>query len=53
MRLTIVTEFIGIGLALDFFGLPKIWRVMVAAAPVMIAAAQGSFRRFERFRLAL
>jgi len=51
--LTIVTEFIGISLALDFFGLPKIWGVMVAAALVMIAAAQGSFRRFERFCLVL
>ncbi|GAC1408838.1 MAG: divalent metal cation transporter [Candidatus Velthaea sp.] len=51
--LTIVTEFIGISLALDFFGLPKIAGVLVAAALVMIAAAQGNFRRFERFCLIL
>jgi NRAMP (natural resistance-associated macrophage protein)-like metal ion transporter len=51
--LTIVTEFIGISLALDFFGLPKIWGVLVAAALVMVAAAQGNFRRFERFCLVL
>jgi NRAMP (natural resistance-associated macrophage protein)-like metal ion transporter len=51
--LTIVTEFIGISLALDFFGLPKIWGVLVAAGLVMIAAVQGNFRRFERFCLVL
>ena len=51
--LTIVTEFIGISLALEFFGIPKIWGVVAAAALVMIAAAQGSFRRFERFALIL
>jgi len=51
--LTIVTEFIGISLALSFFGLPKVWGVLIAAALVMIAAAQGSFRRFERFCLVL
>ena len=51
--LTIVTEFIGISLALDFFGLPKLAGVLVAAALVMIAAAQGNFRRFERFCLVL
>jgi NRAMP (natural resistance-associated macrophage protein)-like metal ion transporter len=51
--LTIVTEFIGISLALEFFGLPKVWGVVAAAALVMIAAAQGNFRRFERFALIL
>ena len=51
--LTIVTEFIGISLALDFFGLPKIAGVLIAAVLVMVAAAQGDFRRFERFCLVL
>src|ERR1700716_3515552 len=46
--LTIVTEFIGISLALDFFGLPKIWGVLAAAALVMLGAGTGNFRRFER-----
>ena len=51
--LTIVTEFIGISLALDHLGLPKLWGVLVAAALIMIAAVTGSFRRFERFSLVL
>ena len=51
--LTIVTEFIGISLALDHLGLPKLGGVLVAAALIMIAAATGSFRRFERFSLVL
>jgi Mn2+/Fe2+ NRAMP family transporter len=51
--LTVITEFIGISLALGFFGLPKTWGVLIAAVIVMIAAAQGNFRRFERFSLAL
>lgn len=51
--LTIVTEFIGISLALSFFGLPKIWGVLASAALVIIAAAQGNFRRFERFCIVL
>jgi NRAMP (natural resistance-associated macrophage protein)-like metal ion transporter len=51
--LTIVTEFIGISLALDYLGVPKLWGVLAAAALIMIAAATGSFRRFERFSLAL
>jgi NRAMP (natural resistance-associated macrophage protein)-like metal ion transporter len=51
--LTIVTEFIGITLALDYLGLPKLWGVLAAAALVMFAASTGSFRRFERFALSL
>ena len=51
--LTIVTEFIGITLALDYLGLPKFWGVAAAAALVMLAASTGNFRRFERFALAL
>src|ERR1700694_4306942 len=51
--LTIVTEFIGITLALDYLGLPKLWGVVAAAALVMFAASTGNFRRFERFALSL
>src|ERR1700732_2514622 len=51
--LTIVTEFIGITLALDYLGLPKLWGVVAAAALVMLAASTGNFRRFERFALSL
>src|SRR6202140_1117040 len=51
--LTIVTEFIGITLALDYLGVPKLWGVVAAAALVMFAASSSNFRRFERFALAL
>src|ERR1700682_1381274 len=51
--LTIVTEFIGISLALDYFGLPKLWGVVAGAALVIAAAGTGNFRRFERFSLLL
>jgi NRAMP (natural resistance-associated macrophage protein)-like metal ion transporter len=51
--LTIVTEFIGINLALGYLGVPRGWGIVVAAAVVIAAASTGSFRRFERFSLAL
>jgi NRAMP (natural resistance-associated macrophage protein)-like metal ion transporter len=51
--LTIVTEFIGITLALDYLGLSKELGVVVAALIVMGAAMTGDFRRFERFSLVL
>jgi len=51
--LTIVTEFIGISLALGFLGVSKPLGVVVAAALIMIAAGTGNFRRFERFRCSL
>ena len=51
--LTLVTEFIGISLALDYLGLPKLWGVIAAMGLVMVAASTGNFRRFERFALAL
>jgi NRAMP (natural resistance-associated macrophage protein)-like metal ion transporter len=51
--LTIVTEFIGISLALDYLGLPREWGVVAAAAVIMMAAGTGNFRRFERFALIL
>ena len=51
--LTIVTEFVGVSLGLDYLGLPKTWGVAVSAVLVMAAGATGDFRRFERFALAL
>jgi Mn2+/Fe2+ NRAMP family transporter len=51
--LTIVTEFIGISLALDYLGLDKTTGVIVSAALVMIAVSSGDFRRFERFAMVL
>ncbi len=51
--LTIVTEFIGISLALDYLGLDKTTGVIVSAALVMIAVSTGDFRRFERFAMLL
>jgi Mn2+/Fe2+ NRAMP family transporter len=51
--LTIVTEFIGISLALKYLGLPQFWGVLASACIVMIAASTGDFRRFERFAIFL
>jgi Mn2+/Fe2+ NRAMP family transporter len=51
--LTIVTEFIGINLALGYLGVPRPWGIAVAAGVIIAAASTGSFRRFERFSLAL
>ena len=51
--LTIVTEFIGVSMGLDYLGLPKIWGVLIAAGVTMAAASTGNFRRFERFSLLL
>jgi NRAMP (natural resistance-associated macrophage protein)-like metal ion transporter len=51
--LTIVTEFIGISLALDYLGLPRELGVIASAAVIIAAAGTGNFRRFERFSLLL
>ena len=51
--LTIVTEFIGITFVLDFFGMPKVAGVCVAAALTMAAVSTGDFKRFERFAVLL
>ncbi|WP_190127760.1 NRAMP family divalent metal transporter [Streptomyces mashuensis] len=51
--LTIVTEFIGITLAVGYLGLPKAPSVLLAAAIVVVAASTGSFRRFERTAILL
>ena len=51
--MTIVTEFIGISLALGYLGVSKPLGVIVAAVLIMFAAGTGNFRRFERFSLLL
>ncbi|HUB49063.1 MAG TPA: Nramp family divalent metal transporter [Acetobacteraceae bacterium] len=51
--LTIVTEFIGISLALNYLGISKLDGITVAAFLTVIGASTGNFRRFERFALAL
>jgi Mn2+/Fe2+ NRAMP family transporter len=51
--LTIVTEFIGISLALDYLGFSKLAGVVIAAGLTILGASTGNFRRFERFALML
>ncbi len=46
--LTIVTEFIGVSLALAFFGVSKYIAVPIAAIVLVAITASGSFRRWER-----
>jgi Mn2+/Fe2+ NRAMP family transporter len=45
--LTIVTEFIGVSLALGFLGCPKIVAIPTAAVLLFAVVAGGSFRRWE------
>lgn len=47
--LTLVTEFIGVSLALGFFGISKYAAVPVAAVVLMAMTMTGSFRKWERF----
>ncbi len=51
--LTIVTEFIGISLGLDYLGIPKLAGIVIAAVLIILAASTGDFRRFERFSMVL
>jgi NRAMP (natural resistance-associated macrophage protein)-like metal ion transporter len=51
--LTLVTEFIGVSLGLDYLGMPKSWGVGASAVLIMGAVGTGNFRRFERFALLL
>ncbi len=51
--LTIVTEFIGISLALGYLGLSRPLGVLAAAVVIVAAAGTGDFRRFERFSMVL
>src|SRR5664280_1005670 len=47
--LTIATEFIGVSLALHYFGVSKYWSVPLAAIGLVVMTASGSFRLWERF----
>jgi NRAMP (natural resistance-associated macrophage protein)-like metal ion transporter len=47
--LTIVTEFIGVSLALGYFGVSKYIAVPLAAAALVGITSTGSFRSWERF----
>src|SRR3984893_4195783 len=51
--LTIISEFIGINLGLEYLGLPKVGGVLIAVGIVIAAASTGNFRRFERFAMCL
>jgi Mn2+/Fe2+ NRAMP family transporter len=51
--LTLVTEFIGVSLALRYLGLSQFWGVIASAAIIMVAVSTGNFRRFERFAIFL
>jgi NRAMP (natural resistance-associated macrophage protein)-like metal ion transporter len=47
--LTIATEFIGVSLSLDYFGISEYLSVPIAAVFLVVMTATGSFRRWERF----
>jgi Mn2+/Fe2+ NRAMP family transporter len=47
--LTISTEFIGVSLALEYFGVSEYLAVPLAAAGLILMTVSGSFRRWERF----
>jgi len=47
--LTIVTEFIGVSLALGYFGVSRYVAVPVAAVVLVAITSTGSFRSWERF----
>ncbi|MGA2520410.1 MAG: NRAMP family divalent metal transporter [Acidimicrobiales bacterium] len=49
--LTIVTEFIGVSLALGYFGVSPYISVPLAGLALVAMTATGSFRRWERFML--
>ena len=47
--LTIVTEFIGVSLALGYFGVSRYVAVPIAAVALVAITSTGSFRSWERF----
>ncbi len=47
--LTIATEFIGVSLALEYFGVSEYVSVPIAAVGLVLMTASGSFRSWERF----
>jgi NRAMP (natural resistance-associated macrophage protein)-like metal ion transporter len=46
--LTIVTEFIGIAFALEYFGITKYASVPIAAVVLVVMTSTGSFQKWER-----
>ena len=50
--LTIVTEFIGVDLALSYFGVSRYLSVPIAAVLLIAITVSGSFRRWERMMFA-
>jgi Mn2+/Fe2+ NRAMP family transporter len=51
--LTIVTEFIGVAMALNFLGCPRIIAIPAAAVLLFAVVAGGSFRRWEALMFVL
>ena len=51
--LTIVTEFIGISLGLDYLDVSKFWGVIASALLIVGSVSTGDFRRFERISMLL
>ena len=49
--LIIVTEFIGISLSMEYFGVSPYWSVPVAVTLLFAVTASGSFQRWERFMM--
>jgi len=49
--LIIVTEFIGISLSMDYFGVSPYLSVPVAIVALFLVTSSGSFRRWERFMM--
>jgi Mn2+/Fe2+ NRAMP family transporter len=49
--LIIVTEFIGISLSMEYFGVSPHWSVPVAVVLLFAVTASGSFQRWERFMM--
>jgi NRAMP (natural resistance-associated macrophage protein)-like metal ion transporter len=49
--LIIVTEFIGISLAMEYFGVSPYFSVPVAVVLLFLVTSSGSFRRWERFMM--
>jgi NRAMP (natural resistance-associated macrophage protein)-like metal ion transporter len=49
--LIIITEFIGVSLAMDYFGVSAYVSVPIAVLLLFVVTASGSFRRWERFMM--
>ena len=49
--LIIVTEFIGVSLSMEYFGVSPYFSVPVAAVLLFSVTASGSFQRWERFMM--